>query len=177
VTARAVLRTGTRSEHERVDRLFGSLDLSEKRDYRLFLAAQASAFLPVEAALEEAGVGDLLPDWPERRRSHFLREDLAALDVAVPVPEPAPEIAGAPAILGAAYVMEGSRLGGAMLRRSLAPTAPQSFLAAGQRSGSWRKLLETLDHSLYEMAALDRALTAARAVFGCFEAGGRRILE
>jgi heme oxygenase len=177
VSARSALRDGTRVEHERVDRLFGGLDLTAPLDYRLFLTAQATAFLPVETALEQAGVATVVADWPERRRSQLLRDDLAALEAPLPAPETAPELVGAPAILGAVYVVEGSRLGGAMLRRGLADSVPQSFLRHPQGSGAWRKLLETLDHSLYETAALETALRAARSVFGCFEAGGRRVLE
>lgn len=177
MSARAALRAGTRAEHDRVDRLFAALDLSAPRDYRLFLTAQATAFLPVETALERAGAAAVVPDWPERRRSRLLREDLAALDLPIPAPETLPELDGVPAILGAIYVVEGSRMGGAMLRRALAPSMPQSFLGDRQPPGAWRKLLETLDHSLYETASLHVALSAARAVFGCFETGGRRILE
>jgi heme oxygenase len=177
LSARRALRAGTRAEHERVDRLFGGLDLATSRGYRLFLAAQAAAYLPMEAALERAGVAAILPDWPERRRSQLLRDDLADLGAPLPSPETVPGLDGAPAILGAVYVLEGSRLGGAMLRQALAPAAPQSFLRHPQAPGAWRKLLETLDQSLYETAALDAALRSARAVFGCFEAGGRRILE
>lgn len=177
MSARAALRSGTRAEHDRVDRLFAALDLSVPRDYRLFLLAQAAAFLPVEAALERAGVAAMVPDWPDRRRSQLLRDDLAALDAPLPAPEWPPELDGGPAVLGALYVIEGSRLGGAMLRRDIAPAMPQSFIANRQAPGAWRKLLETLDHSLYETASLALALSAARAVFGCFETGGRRILE
>ena len=177
MSARAALRAGTRAEHERVDRLFAALDLSAPRDYRLFLTAQATAVLPVEQALERAGVAAVVPDWPERRRSRRLRDDLEALDAPIPSPETLPALAGPAAVLGALYVVEGSRLGGAMLRRELAPSMPQSFLGDRQPPGAWRKLLETLDHSLYETSSLDVALSAARAVFGCFEAGGRRILE
>jgi heme oxygenase len=177
LNARAALRAGTREEHDRVDGLFGRFDLATANGYRLFLTAQAAAFLPVELALEQAGVSAVIADWPQRRRSHLLRDDLAALDIETPSPQPVPEFAGTPAILGALYVLEGSRLGGAMLVRSVAPASPQSFLTAPQAPGAWRKLLETLDHSLYETATLNNALCAARSVFGCFEAGGRRFLE
>lgn len=177
MSARAALRLGTRAEHERVDRLFGALDLALPGDYRRFLAAQAAAFLPVEASLEQAGIAAVVPDWPERRRSCFLRDDLAALGAELPAPEAVPELGGGPEILGALYVLEGSRLGGAALRRGLPAQAPQSFLNHPQSPGAWRKLLETLDHSVYETATLDAALGAARTVFGCFEAAGRRILE
>jgi heme oxygenase len=177
VKARAALRAGTAAEHERVDRLFGTLDLSRPDDYRLFLSAQAAAFLPVEAALDAAGAEALVADWPARRRSSLLRNDLAALAAPLPALEPAPALRGVPEILGALYVLEGSRLGGAMLRRGVAAGAPQAFLAAPQSRGAWRKLLETLDHYLYETASIDAAVGAARRVFQSFEAGGRRFLE
>jgi heme oxygenase len=175
--ARAALRAGTAAEHERVDRLFGSLDLARAHDYRLFLLTQAAAFLPVEAALDAAGAEALVPDWPARRRGALLRQDLAALAAPLPAPEPAPALTGMPEILGALYVLEGSRLGGAMLKRGVAPGAPVAFLAAPQVSGTWRKLLETLDHHLYETGSIQSAVGAARRTFHCFEAGGRRFLE
>jgi heme oxygenase len=175
--ARAALRAGTAAEHERVDRLFGALDLASADDYRLFLSAQAAAFLPVEAALDAAGAEALVPDWPARRRGPLLRADLAALAAPLPPPEPVSALAGTAAILGALYVLEGSRLGGAMLKRSVAADAPRAFLDAPQQAGSWRKLLETLDHYLYETASIEAAVGAARRIFCCFEAGGRRFLE
>ena len=175
--ARAALRTGTAAEHERVDSLFSTLDLARTDDYRLFLTAQAAAFLPVEEALDAAGAEQFVADWQARRRSHLLRDDLQALAAHLPAPEPISALQGSAEILGAVYVLEGSRLGGAMLKRSVSPDMPQSFLSAPQPPGAWRKLLETLDHYLYEPAAIQAAVGAARRVFGCFEAGGRRFLE
>jgi heme oxygenase len=55
--------------------------------------------------------------------------------------------------------------------------APQAFLSAAQPRGGWRKLLETLDHYLYETASIEAAVLAARRTFEVFEAGGRRFLE
>jgi heme oxygenase len=177
MSARAALRAGTAAEHERVDSLFGALDLAQLDDYTLFLQAQAAAFLPTEAALDSAEAHKLLPDWPERRRSDLVLRDLAALRLELPSPEPVATLSGTPAILGAVYVLEGSRLGGALLRRSLPADAPQAFLSAPQARGEWRKLLETLDHYLYETAAVEAAVEAARRTFASFEAGGRRFLE
>jgi heme oxygenase len=177
VSARAALRAATADAHDRVDRLFSRLDLARPGDYRLFLQAQASAHLPIEAALDDGGIAALLPDWPERRRAHLLVADLAALGIDIPAPVPPPLLSGPHAMLGAAYVLEGSRLGGAVLKRSLSPGAPVSFLNASQMPGAWRKLLERMDHFLYETAALEAAVGAARNVFNCFEAGGLRYLE
>jgi heme oxygenase len=118
-----------------------------------------------------------VPDWPERRRAELLRSDLRELGIDIPPPLPAPVLIGNAALLGALYVLEGSRLGGALLKRSLPDIAPKRFLGAAQPPGSWRKLLELLDDFLYETAALESASRAAQQVFQCFEAGGLRVLE
>lgn len=175
--ARTVLRSATSAEHERVDRLFSTLDFGRIEDYRRFLLAQAAAFLPIEAALDEANAAAILPDWPGRRRGHLLRSDLEALGAAEPEPIAAFAFKTEAAALGAIYVLEGSRLGGALLKRELPAVAPRQFLEAPQPQGSWRKLLELLDASLYRTDLLEAAAEAAREVFQRFEAGGLRYLE
>lgn len=177
MSARAALRAGTAAEHERVDRLFSHFDLSREEDYRRFLLAQAAAFLPVEAALDGGGAVETLPDWPLRRRAEMLRSDLLALGADEPKPIPSPVLTVAAAQLGAIYVLEGSRLGGAVLKRGLSRAFPLSFLSAPQKQGSWRKLLESLDMFLYRSDQIDAALGAAKGVFQNFEAGGQLYLE
>lgn len=165
-----MLRAATAAEHERVDRLFSRFDLARPEDYRAFLLAQARAFLPVEAALDQ-GAEDVIGDWPRRRRADLLKADLAAL--AAPLPhrlETAPELHGAPRIMGAVYVLEGSRLGGAFLKRSVPPEFPHAFLGAKAGPGSWRKLLEMLDKILYGPERIDAAISSAKEVFMLFEA-------
>jgi heme oxygenase len=175
--ARAALRHATRADHERVDRLFSSLDLTRKADYRLFLVAQAAAHLPVEEAIEAAGAQALLGDWPERRRAHLLREDLADLGAEIPPALEAPALPDAASVFGAIYVLEGSRLGGALLKRGLPAGLPKRFLDAEQAPGAWRKLLAKLDEFVYAPEQLEAAGKAARQVFMRFEAAGRRYLE
>lgn len=177
MSARAALRAATAEDHERVDRLFSGFDLSNLDGYRLFLTAQAAAHVPVEAALDAAGVEALMPDWPARKRSHLLEGDLAELGAALPAPVEAPHLPDAAAMMGALYVLEGSRLGGAVLKRSLPPQAPMRFLAAEQAPGAWRKLLAKLDESLYQPALVEAASQTARLVFRRFEIAGRRYLE
>lgn len=175
--ARLALRAETAAEHERVDRLFSRFDLARIEDYALFLSAQAAAHLPVEAALDAAGAERLIEDWPARRRAEPLLADLEELGLTKPDPVDAPELLDDGAVLGAIYVLEGSRLGGAMLKRSLPDRAPKRFLGAMQPAGSWRKLLESLDDFLYETSAFESALRTAKQVFQRFEAGGLRVLE
>ena len=174
MSARAALRAATMDDHERVDRLFSRFDLSATESYGRFLTAQAAAHLPIEAALEAAGAGQLVADWEQRKRSHLLQADLAELGIGIPAPVEPPPLPGAQAVLGALYVLEGSRLGGAVLKRGLPAAAPERFLGAEQAPGAWRKLLAKLEESLYEPALVEAASQTAREVFRRFEDAGRR---
>jgi heme oxygenase len=168
--ARAVLRAATAAEHGRVDAGFSRFDLASEAGYRAFLAAQAEGFLPVEIALDKSGAETFLPDWPQRRRGDLLRADLAALNVTVPEPFPAPYFLSIKApMLGAIYVLEGSRLGGAVLKKTVPSHFPRRFLEARQAAGSWRRLLQTLDEFLIRPGDLDAAIEAAKEVFARFE--------
>ena len=176
--ARAALRGATAEEHKRVDAAFSSFDLGSEAGYRGFLLAQAGGFLPVEAALDEAGADTVLDDWPARRRGALLRADLAALNVTAPEPFSAPVFLSIKApMLGAIYVLEGSRLGGAVLKKAVPSHFPRRFLEARQAAGSWRKLLQTLDDLLIRPGDLDAAIVAAKEVFARFERAANAHLE
>ena len=163
-SARRGLRRATASHHEAVDRAFSRYDLTSRTGYIDFLTAQAAAFLPVEAAIDAADTG-LVDDWPRRRRSHLLRQDLAALDSPAPPvrPEPALNLASPHAVLGAVYVLEGSRLGGSLLARQVPAGWPRQFVTAGD-SALWRSLLTMLEKGLVTDDHRATAVTAARAV-------------
>lgn len=175
--ARAALRAATAEQHKRVDRIFSEFDLASREDYRRFLLAQAEAFLPVEQALDEGGIADLVDDWRERRRGALLRADLGALGQPPPQPPATEKYADAPSLLAALYVLEGSRMGGALLIRHLAADLPQTFLNARHSSVRWRKLLDRLEESLYRNDLIESAVDSARAVFERFEAAGLRYRE
>jgi heme oxygenase (biliverdin-IX-beta and delta-forming) len=176
LTARAVLKAETRVHHERVDAIFSCLDLSDPGQYRRFLAAQAGPFLAVEAALDRSGLEGAVPDWPARRRSALLRADLEDLGLAI-VADPLPQLDETASQLGALYVLEGSRLGGAVLKRHVPASSPCRFLNAVPPKGSWARLLEILEEHLYGTERIGLAVEAAKAVFARFEAAGRRSLE
>ena len=177
MNARLALREATAQAPGRVDRLFSGLRLNDPNDYRLFLLAQAAAHLPVEAALDEAGAERHLPDWPERRRAALLRADLAEIGVSEPSPLTAPSVNAAAEIYGAVYVLEGSRLGGAVLKKTLGPSSPRRFLAAPQPRGAWRDLGAQLDAALGDPALLDAAIDTARLVFDVFHEAGQQHLR
>jgi len=178
MTARAALRAATADEHRRVDAAFSRFHLGSETGYRDFLLAQAGGFLPIEAALDEAEAETILPDWAERRRSDLLRADLAALNVTPPEPFSAPSFLSIKAsMLGAIYVLEGSRLGGAVLKKAVPSHFPRRFLEARQAAGSWRKLLQTLDEFLIRPGDLEAAVAAAKEVFARFERAANARLE
>ncbi len=172
-----MLRVATRAAHDRVDALFSSLDLADPADYRRFLAAQAAAFLPVEAALDEGGAQSLFDDWPTRRRADQLRADLDALGLAHPAPIDSPTFDTPAEMAGAAYVLEGSRLGGAVLARSLPPESPRSFLAASGRPGQWRDFLVRLEQLLGSHVQREEAVKGAGQVFDQFARAAHRFMD
>jgi heme oxygenase len=174
--ARGALRAATAAHHDRVDAVFSQADLTDREGYGRFLQAQAAAYLPVEAALERAGAAALVPNWAARRRAASLTTDLAALGLAVP--HEAPDIAfqGAAEVLGGVYVLEGSRLGGALLARGVPAEFPRGFLAPGD-SAEWRHLLGILEHTLTSVGDIASAIESASRVFLLFESSGRRYLR
>jgi heme oxygenase len=169
LTARSVLRSKTRSAHERVDEAFSRFDLADRRGYGDFLIGHAAAFMPMEDALTGAGAAELVTDWAMHRRAPLLRADLAQMGLPAPGPVRVPDVQGEAELLGALYVLEGSRLGGAVLRRSVPPTFPASFLNAPQSAGRWTTFVTGLDQLLNTQQRLDAAVCAAVATFACFE--------
>lgn len=159
------LRAETAADHDRVDMLYGRFALDDAADYRRMLIAHAAALPAVEAALD---VADDLPAW--RPRTPLIAADLAAFGVAMPTPSPfaAPDDASR---WGALYVIEGSRLGGTLLARSVPPGLPSAYLAASHQPGEWRALLAALDARAAAAGEAWRegVLAGARACFGLYE--------
>lgn len=176
ISARFALKAATSEAHERLDSRLSLLDLARPRDYMAFLLAQAAAFLPVEAALEAAEVEGLIHDWPERRRSAALCSDLTTLGLTPPPPVAVPPIRGEAAVLGATYVLEGSRLGGAMLLRRVPDSMPKAFLGAGNPK-LWRAFVTDLDQRLSSPTDIVAASAAASSVFEAFASSASDILE
>ena len=161
MTAHAVLRAATRAAHDQVDSAFSRWNLGKREDYAAFLLAHARAFLPVEAALIASGTPIDQP------RADLLVGDLAELGLAPPPFRPV-EFANSDELLGGAYVLEGSRLGGAVLRKSVAPDLPTRFLAPPPRPGHWQAFLHRLEHSLISDVQRSQAVVGAHKVFDRF---------
>lgn len=173
--ARFILRDATAQWHQRVDAVFSRANVADRACYGQFLCAQAAAHLPVERALDAGRMADVIIDWPCRRRAQLIREDLIALNLVMPPLEPKPVLSGVAAMLGATYVLEGSRLGGMLLRRSVPASFPTAFLSGGKTT-AWRDLILLLDALLVTKIDLDIATEAACNIFALFERSGRRFL-
>ena len=171
--ARWALRDATRDEHDAVDSAFGRHDLSRLQGYSRFLDAQARAFVAVERAIDASGATAVIADWPERRRADLLLADLNDLGVTASASVEAPVLTSEAEVLGAIYVLEGSRLGGAVLFRSAPYDAPRRFLEPEGTGLRWRSLVALLDARLIDKDQIDAAVRSARSVFRCFhEAAG-----
>lgn len=167
-TVRSRLRAATAEAHARVDRAFSRFDLARRDSYARFLQAHAAALLPLEPALDAGAAPALGIGWEARRRGDALRADLAALGAEPPEAEDLTPITEPAAALGTIYVLEGSRLGGSLIKRSVPNDFPAAFLAPGPADG-WRALLAALEDRLADAALRDEAIAAARAVFARFE--------
>ena len=160
------LRRDTAGHHHVVDTLYGGFALDDTASYGRFLLAHARALPAVEAAL--AGYGNL-PAW--RPRTGLIAQDLAALRLTMPMPAPF-ALTDEAARWGALYVIEGSRLGGTLLARSVPAGLPSAYLSARHEPGEWRSLLVALeargtaDGEAWQQAAL----TGANACFALYAA-------
>ncbi|MEO5598991.1 MAG: biliverdin-producing heme oxygenase [Novosphingobium sp.] len=168
MSAHAFLRAATSAAHDQVDALLSDYDLGDPANYGRFLGIQAAVFLPIEQALDAAGAAAVIPDWPDRRRGALLCEDIAALGIELPAPIEAPKFTTSDGILGGVYVLEGSRLGGSMLARSVGAGLPQRFLSGSPLRGGWKSLLSLLEHNLQSVVQREQAANSAIQTFGCF---------
>lgn len=166
--ARFALKAATDEVHRELDDRLSRLDLAREADYRRFLHIHARAVPPVEGALAQSGIGNLVEDWDEGRRSSAIESDLAGLGEEMPDATQAPTIDGTAEMLGTAYVLEGSRLGGRVLKRRVGHGLPVEFLSRSSNLGSWTSLIAVMDRSLYSDALLGDAQRAARRCFALF---------
>lgn len=175
MTLRNALRAGTGEYHNVVDGLFGRFDIADRRQYAAFLLGHARVLPAVEQALEQGGVERLIPDWADRRRADMLRADLCALERAMPPLPPFSPLSTTDALWGAAYVLEGSKLGGAVLAKRVPTGFPSTYLSFQGPKGAMKAFMDRLDAN--STVDHERAIAAARGVFAAFRAAAELELE
>lgn len=180
----AALRAATREAHAELDAQLALTTALTRARYATFLRASMAVVAPLEARIA-CWLG--LPADGFCRAS-ALRADLEALG-ADSRPTPSARISGTnflesdvPAIhsfaeaMGAAYVVEGSALGGAVLARAVAKAlgddCPRRYLALrGESTGTrWREFVHTLERWGAHAPAPARimACESARATFAAY---------
>ncbi|PZQ60430.1 MAG: hypothetical protein DI544_08425 [Sphingomonas taxi] len=157
MSAITMLRHATASAHETVDAAFGAHDLASPASYRAFLHAHARALPAAERAMQALPFARTLP-----ARAPLLAADLAALDVPPPAALPFTPGDDAASLWGVLYVVEGSRLGGALLARQVPAGLPHAYLGAVHPPGQWRTIRAALD----DAAAGQDADWTARMIAG-----------
>ena len=167
---RSRLRSATAARHRDVDALFSTLQLNKPSDYRLFLRCHARAVIALEQALGVAGAERHLDDWRLRTRSPALAEDLAELGETLPSALPVEAFADEGAFWGAAYVLEGSRLGSRILAQRAAGAAqspPLRYLLHGSKEPFWPRFLQRFEEraSACDWVSMEQA---AQRAFSCF---------
>jgi len=172
-SARFALRERTHNQHVATEGAFSDYDLTRVDHYRAFLTAQAMVFLGFELAVTGHGWNEFEPRLPQ------LADDLAALGTWLPAPMIAPYATG-PAAWGVQYVLEGSRLGGRMLCKSLPAGVPARFLTPpADLSARWRRFGEALDAAASTGGAgfVNEASEAAIDAFQQFRRAARAMAE
>lgn len=171
--AHEALRRQTRHQHDAVESRLILSNLATRAGYIDFLLFNWTS-ASIEQALEQAGIGRVLPDWARRSRRAALVTDLQALGV---TPPRAAALAIAPdigSLLGWSYVLEGSRLGAKIVLRSVLDSPEVAVLGATAflRHGEGKRLWQTYRVALGKIdnnpAAIAKACTGGNAAFQCF---------
>ncbi len=160
--------------------VFGALDAPGVRmvHYRAFLAAMAAVHRLVERQRQIRG---LFPELALTEASCALDTDVAASGAQAAlalVPALPPTQGGAADLLGALYVLHGSRYGHGQLHRNVLarlPGAPQAFLALRPSRATWSQLCDALEVAGRSPAGRQALSTAAARAFHKVETVADRI--
>ena len=157
------LRSATRDDHKAVDDAFSRFAIGTLSRYRDFLTAHARILPLAERLIDPAS---LIGNW--QGRTELLLADLAAMDAAIP-----PELHFAlpqdeAGRWGALYVLEGSRLGGVVIARSLPVEFPAAFLHARHPAGAWRGILNAIDSADRGPEWREAAVAGAKLLFHAY---------
>ena len=173
------LRDATAADHERLDAAFGSLDLTVEADFVRFLAGHALGLTPVFRRFRdsvEGMFGIACPDYLALVRADLAEHgfDTARLSPLVAAHADTADV-DVGSDMGTVYVVAGSRLGLAMLRKQgyagSAGGAVSRYMEDRQGLEIWRALLERMRTRSFSPREIDAAQVAARGAFKGFARG------
>jgi heme oxygenase (biliverdin-IX-beta and delta-forming) len=116
-----LLKEGTACAHREAEEILAPklAGIKSYDDYADILQMFYGFFHPLERILAQHISTELLPDIDQRRSSFFIIMDLKSIGCSterLPMCERLPKISSSLAALGAMYVLEGSTLGGRIIR-------------------------------------------------------------
>lgn len=179
------LRERTRDLHRRTE---SAVDLMNRLDsvdsYTRLLCRFYGLYAPLECCISTVATDRANNlNLQERRKSRFLLEDLGRLGLSsdeisqIPTCKDLPELKSLDEALGCLYVLEGSTLGGQIIRREVesrlgltAETGCRFFTGYGDRTGiAWREFCEHLNSYAEEHpGAQEKIVSAAEETFQRF---------
>lgn len=171
------LKHETAPAHERAESLLipKLQQIGSTKDYAAILRMFYGFFAPLqERIFHFVSVADL-PDRNKRRHAQLILDDLKNLEVEenIPVCRQLPQLANKAQAFGALYVLEGSTLGGRMIRKMLLKHPAlnlheeqlQFFDGYGPDTGAmWINFVHTLD----QQPEVDAMIQAAQDTFTTF---------
>lgn len=164
-----VLREETRHHHVRLEDRLGEQPLTTPEGYQRFLRMHGGVLPMVEEWLSRQDEFWRLPNAGDRLRVSALQEDLDALGLPTPAAIDLRFVNEGASVLGLCYVLEGSRLGAAYLRKTLATSGfPSAFLRQGSDQPLWRSFLPSVNALNVESADMRQSVSSARQLFEAY---------
>jgi heme oxygenase len=154
------LRAATRNDHALLDRMQLRLNVGLVADYRLFLSFHSAALRAHRKYWRPEDCEDF------EAMIRCVESDLGLANPNEP-PATSDEAPGSSQGLGIAYVIRGSRLGAAVLRRSIPDSFQTSYLDFSP-AVAWPQFLAQLECIAANPNAIDKAVLAARCAFDSF---------
>jgi heme oxygenase len=163
------LRAATRNDHAWIDRMLLPFNLNRTEDYRTFLNIHFAALVTLQADWRQQDCEDFEQ---MLRRVQGDLDTLGCTTIASRIPHGTP--VSTPKGLGIAYVVRGSRLGSAVLRRAIVSDLPTSYLDFVPVL-SWAEFLVELESIAGDADGRDDAIRSARSTFNVFVTEFKRI--
>jgi heme oxygenase len=176
------LKALTHETHERVDNsIMSAASFADRDGYARFLTMQSLFHRDLAALYHVPALQALLPGLAGRQRLALIEADLADLDMAPPASAPPPVFAAdavdVATALGWLYVVEGSNMGAALLRKEAAKIGLSDSFGARHLAPApegpaahWRAFTAALDAVDLDEADEPRVGQGANAAFARVQA-------
>lgn len=175
-TAAALLKQATAPRHASTEKALIKhiKGIRNAQDYASLLYCMYGYFAPMEAHIEALSV-TLIPDTQQRRKASRIPEDLQALGFPAPqhIAAKLPVLHSTAEALACQYVLEGSTLGGAVIKKMISgqcPAIPETafsfFSGYGEHNRDmWLSFLNSFNAAITTDTDTRLAIDAANACF------------